>query len=121
MQNAVPAMTIKEGKGKIEHRTKLVESALSVYACIARPVSKREIESNDDCKKAMDKEWDRLTAKKVWDLNSVREWDDVAAEANEKNEIVHMGRVFGIMVEKNSEVPDLRKYKYRVVSRGTEL
>ena len=63
-------------------------------------------------------EWDRLWKKKVWDASTVAEWSDVAAEARHAGEEIHMGRLFGLCVEKNSELPpaDLRrKFKYRVV------
>ena len=53
----------------------------------------------------MDKEWKRLWDKNVWDAASVREWNDVAAEARCNKVDVHMGRLFGIMVEKAAELP----------------
>ena len=54
----------------------------------------------------------------------MREWDDVAREARRRNETVHMGRLFGICVEKRSELPKgdkRRKYKYRVVFQGNRV
>ena len=52
----------------------------------------------------MDIEWERLRKKKVWNESLVREWGDVAAEARRKGEEVHFGYLFGICVEKNSEL-----------------
>ena len=46
---------------------------------------------------------ERLIDKGVFDLRTFRSWRDAAKEANRRNEVIHMGRVFGIMVEKNSE------------------
>jgi hypothetical protein len=54
----------------------------------------------------------------------VREWNDVAAEARRSKVDVHMGRLFGIMVEKAAELPEgdpRRKYKYRVVFQGNQV
>ena len=45
----------------------------------------------------------------------------MAAEARDRKETIHFGRVFGIMVVKNSELPvddERRKYKYRLVFQG---
>ena len=39
-------------------------------------------------KAAMDSEWKRLIDKRVWDVGSVREWRDVAAEALRKKKEV---------------------------------
>ena len=69
----------------------------------------------------MDKEWTNLWDKHVWDHNVVREWKDVAREARDKKKTVHMGRLFGICVEKNAELKEndeRRKCKYRVVFGG---
>ena len=69
----------------------------------------------------MDKEWKNLEDNKVWRYCTVREWKEVAAEYRKRGEAVHMGRLFGIMVEKGSELPKGhvgRKFKYRVVFGG---
>ena len=57
----------------------------------------------------------------VWLKETVREWADVAWEARQAQETIHMGYLFGICVEKNSELnpsDERRKYKYRVVFHG---
>ena len=74
----------------------------------------------------MQVEWDRLRAKKVWDETTVREWDDVAAEARAAgtDARANLGYLFGICVEKNSEQPKghpSRKYKGRVVFQGNRV
>ena len=62
----------------------------------------------------MKKEWDRLRSKYVWDEDHPREWDDVRSEARRGGYTVHLGYIFGICVEKNSELAEhLRKYKGR--------
>jgi len=73
---------------------------------------------------AASSEWKRLWNKHVWDHKIVREWSDVFAEARRNNKTVHIGRVFGICVEKSSELPKgdpRRKFKYRVVFQGNNV
>jgi hypothetical protein len=52
-------------------------------ALVVRPVNKVEI-ARTSAPTAMDSEWKRLIDKRVWDVDSVREWRDVAAEASRK-------------------------------------
>ncbi len=69
-------------------------------------------------------EWDRLRKKKVWDERVIREWADVARDARKNGTEVHMGYLFGICVEKNSELRaghPSRKYKGRVVFQGNRV
>ena len=72
----------------------------------------------------MKAEWDRLRSKVVWDENIVREWSDVAKEAQDAGVEVNFGYLFGICVEKNSELPLghlKRKFKGRVVFQGNRV
>ena len=106
------------------HRPKIARSWLPFNAMVARPVSQKEIARVQAAKDAMDKEWNRLIEQKVWDFDSVREWSDVAAEARRTGKNVQFGYVFGLCVEKNSELaPDhpSRKYKGRVVFQGNRV
>ena len=60
----------------------------------------------------------------VWDGDKVREWSDVAREARKGNCEVNFGYLFGICVEKNSELPPFhpkRKFKGRVVFQGNRV
>ena len=87
---------------------------------VARPVKRAEIESNPDAQAALRKEWDRLRNIRVWDEGKVAEWGDIC-RAGKK---AHVGRIFEICVEKNSELPKgnpLRKYKGRVVFQGNQV
>ena len=52
------------------------------------------------------------------------EWDDVASKAKKEGYDVHMGYLFGICVERNSELDEndsMRKYKGRVVFQGDRI
>jgi len=54
----------------------------------------------------------------------VKEWSAVSAEARRHDKTVHIGRIFGICVEKSSELPKgdpRRKFKYRVVFQGSNV
>ena len=122
--------------GDDPHRVKSPKCTFGFPAAVARPVTRREYEgANTDPvtkKKALDArtaEWGRLKSKTVWLIKSVREWDVVAREAREKQKKdpsyrIHMGRLFGLMVEKGAELPKndpRRKFKYRVVFQGNRV
>ena len=71
-----------------------------------------------------DREIDKLVKRDVWDLSGVRSWKDVASEARSKGHKAHRGNVFGICVEKNSELPKSdkrRKFKRRYVYQGNRV
>ena len=98
-------------------------------SAVARPVSKRELEANEQAQEAVANEWKRLEKITTWEINTVRPWAEVAKEAKAKQRIdpehrVHIGRVFCILVEKNAELPSgnpLRKFKGRVVFQGNQV
>ena len=59
--------------------------------------------------------------KNVWGHDNVRDWYEVAREAQRAGKKLHMGRLFGLCVEKGSELPEgdeRMKIKYRVVFGG---
>ena len=106
------------------HRPKIGIRWYPFIACVARNVSKSEMERMPKALKAKDAEWDRLRVKIVWGEDNPREWADVRREADQLGIEVHMGYLFGICVEKNSELPQgdpKRKYKYRVVFQGNRV
>ena len=109
------------GQPQQEHRLKRDYRHHPFNAMVARSVSKQETLATPEAMKAMDGEFNGLSRAGVWDLNSVREFDDVAAEARRNNFKVHFGRVFGICGEKGSELPPGspgRKWKGRFVFQG---
>ena len=62
--------------------------------------------------------------KGVWEESVVRPWKEVRAEAKRQNRSVNVGLVFGIVVEKNYELPDTdprRKFKGRAVFQGNNV
>ena len=93
-------------------------------AVVARPVGKAEIAAEPEAREAMDKEWDRLREKKVWDESEIEDWDVHAAKARKAGKDVNYGYLFRLVVEKGSELPKghaNRKYKYRVVFQGSRV
>ena len=124
----IPAMPcVANYKGE-PHRPKIVpfnsHSWTIVSACVARPVSRKELLQSPPAQASMKAEWDRLRNKMVWDEDKVREWSDVAREAQRGNYELNFGYLFGICVEKNSELPPLhpkRKFKGRVVFQGNRV
>ena len=70
------------------------------------------------------KEWSRLIQQGVWDVTSVREKEDVAAEARKSGKTMQFGRLHGICVEKNHELEKghpSRKYTGRVAFLGKQV
>ena len=76
-----------------------------ITAAVARSISKKEAEDNDEAKAALRKEWARLREIGTWDEGGVREYDDLVKEFRARQEDNHFGRLFAILVEKNSELP----------------
>lgn len=63
----------------------------------------------------------RLRQQNVWDEERPREWDDVRKEAQRGKYDVHLGWLFGICVQNNSEFmgdDPAKKFKGRVVFQG---
>ena len=124
----IPAMPcVANYKGE-PHRPKIVpfnsHSWLVMNACVARPVSRKGLLQSPPAQASMKAGWDRLRNKMVWDEDKVREWSDVACEAQHGNYELNFGYLFGICVEKDSELPPLhpkRKFKGRVVFQGNRV
>ena len=123
---SAPVMPKTAAPATIEHRPRIRELvkekikelefkvALELFASVARLVSKDEIASNPKAKTALDKEWEILRNKGVWDEKRVRECRDIVAEARRNGQTVHLGRIFEACYEKGSELPESdprRKFK----------
>ena len=98
---------------------------------MARPVKPAELKVNAKAKAAMQDEWDRLRRVPrpdgklgVWDEDLVEEWSKVRRRAERAGQKANVGLVFGIVVEKNHELPPndvKRKYKGRAVFQGNHV
>lgn len=94
------------------------------FSYVARDVSKAEMNGSSKALAAKDKEWSKLWSQKVWDENIVKGWDNVMWEAQLANKYIHIGKLFGICVEKGSELQDddeRKTHKYRVVFQGNSV
>ena len=77
-----------------------------------------------EAKAALMAEWNKLRKQGVWDEKGVKPWAEVRAQAKREGRTIHVGRIFDICVEKNSELPKSdprRKYKGRVVFGGNQV
>ena len=84
--------SIPRGEISLSHRPKNSGAFPPLYACVARPVNKKEQAGNANTKAALQKEWDKLTSQGCWDLSTVQEWFDFAARARKEGEKIHVGR-----------------------------
>ena len=107
-----------------QHREKLASREVPFNLMVARPVGRQEMTDCPEAQAAMQKEWTALREQKVWNLLIVREKSDVINEARRLGKEVQFGRVHGICVEKNRELPHghlSRKFKGRVVFLGNQV
>ena len=101
----VPMMPCNPPRGLMDRHRPTIQNIASSDAAVAQIAFK--------------KEWGKLWEHKVWhydpaDETTVREWFEVAAEARFEGVEIHLGRLFGIMAEKGSELDDgdpRKKYK----------
>ena len=92
----------------------------------ARPVSKDETKEDvdEECSKAVKDEWGKLKRWSVFDFKTVQSWRDAAQDARRHGRTEHMVRAFGVVVQKNYELPqdgERRKMKYRIVLQGNNV
>ena len=88
---------------------------------VARSVTRKEIMTTPAASQSLTDEAAKLVQKGAWDPKGVTEWQHVAGEARKKGEKAHVGRIFGIVVEKHPELPSNhpdRKYTGRLVFLG---
>ena len=131
LKKATPAMPVTHGRVECHRERfahlcvdKLGDIADSMYALVAKILQQPEIQRTPAAKAALDKEWQKLVDKGCWIEKQVREYDQVASEAQKKKLKVHFGRVFEICTLKGSELKEgdpNRKYKGRSVFQGNKV
>ena len=131
LKKAAPAMPVTHGRVECHRERfahlcvdKLGDIADSMYALVAKILQQPEIQRTPAAKAALDKEWQKLVDKGCWIEKQVREYDQVASEAQKKKLKVHFGRVFEICTLKGSELKEgdpNRKYKGRSVFQGNKV
>jgi hypothetical protein len=125
LDDGIPRMRLCEfDDGAETHREKIPMHDFPMLALVARPVNKAEIAQHPEAQAALDQEWHKLVAAKVWDEAKAYEWSTLARDARETGETIHVGRVFELCTEKGSELPagdPGRKYKGRSVFQGNQV
>ena len=111
LKKATPAMPVTRGRVECHRERfahlcvdKLGDIADSMYALVAKILQQPEIQRTPAAKAALDKEWQKLVDKGI--EKQVREYDQVASEAQKKKLKVHFGRVFEICTLKGSELKE---------------
>ena len=96
-----------------------VDDGEKLFAAVTRQLSRAEIMGREDALRAIQKEFDGIGAMGAWRLDSVREEDEVRAEALRENKTIHLADLLAICSEKNVELePSKRSLKGRVCYRG---
>ena len=122
MVPAMPVLTLGDDEVQ-RHRQRSASREIFEAAVVARKVGRTEMMDVEKARLAMIKEWATMH-QRVWDVSKVREKADVIREAKERGATVQFGRVHGICVKKNAELPEEhvnRKYKGRVVFLGNRV
>ena len=96
---------------------------------VARPVTKAERFVNPKAMASLDKEWNKLENQIVWEIEKVMPWRVIAEEVRASGEVVHVGRIFDICVEKLFWLTDLHvvngvssaSCRHGLVNRGGHL
>ena len=105
--------------GLLEYAALGASEGPDVAAAVTRLLSRKEMMSNPAALKAVRDEAAGLESVGTWDLNSVREKEEVAEQARKTGIKVHFGQLMTIAGEKFAEMAEIyRKIKGRIVYRG---
>ena len=119
VQTNVRVMPVTAFQESDEHNEKYVQP--SGFACVAEPVPLGIALSIPEANAATQKEWDLQSARRVWDMKSVREKRVVTDDARAAGTTVHFGQISPLCFRKHSEIKSMTKYKGRVVFRGDSV
>ena len=121
--SAAAVLVPRMPKGEQSDTTHQMRRALEENAFICRSLDKKEALATPAAVAAMDVELGNLRKAGVWDESRVASWTDVANKARQSGKTVHVGRVFGIYVEKNVQFKPgdaARRFKGRIVFQGND-
>ena len=99
---AIPAMPVQVVNHDNVHRENDHSQSADMLALVARLVKNEEVKRTPRAAKSVQKEWDHHWNIRTWLKETVREYDDVAADAIRMNETVHFGRLHPCVM-KNSQ------------------
>ena len=89
--SAIPTMPCQQVNE--QHRIKFEPSKFPFVSMVARPVGRKEIETNPTAKASVDAEWAKLRKRQTWDESKPREKQDVVREAKKDNRTIHFGHI----------------------------
>jgi hypothetical protein len=117
----VPAMPLGMDFADQPHRPRVSVGHASAHVC--RQLNRKDIRAEEGAIAALQKELAGLRAAGNWDETGVREWHHVSSESKRSGVKVHIGRIFGIVVEKNTQLKKgdpARKFKGNLVFQGND-
>ena len=80
------------------------DMTLDPLIAITRPVGREEMITNRDANRAMKEQWS-VMHRRAWNFGEVRERCEVVKEAQGDNCEIRLGRIHGLCIETNSELP----------------
>lgn len=96
----------------------------TINACIARSVGREEMNASVRALKSKTTAWAKLRDQNVWDTTCYKNYHQVMYEAKIAGKYIHIGKLFGLCVEKSSELPDddiRKKFKCRVAFQSNRV
>jgi len=108
--------------GHRDHTAPIGYVSTESYLLVHQPIPPKDFMKIPEAKKAVDAEWEKLTALGACDLSTVREFSEVKSQARAQGRTVHFGRVFPLCHKKNAEMSaEHWRYKGRVVFGGNNV
>ena len=92
----------KKSSPKRERKRRSGSAKPLIGACVARSVGSDEMKANKGALKAQTTEWSKLWEQNVWDNSMYKKNHSVRYEAQRNGREIHLGKLFGICVEKGS-------------------
>ena len=80
------------------------DMTLDPLIAVTRPVGREEMITNRDANRAMKQQWS-VMHRRAWNFGEVRERCEVIKEAQDDNREIRLGRIHGLCIETNSELP----------------
>ena len=117
----VPAMACKPVE-TTQHIDNVIPEEQVIPYLVTKLLDRKDWRSNPKAMDAVHDEANKLVGAGTWDLSSVREYDDVKAEAQRTNSKTHFGNLMTICSLKFAEMAEaLQRYKGRIVFRGDDV
>ena len=117
-----PGLPVEFAMAIDQHREKDVGIAHANHVCVAENVNIVEAMKFPAARAAVQAEWDKLTKRQCWLLESVAEYEDVKTDAIRNKKTVLFGRIDPRCTQKHSVLDvEHHKFKGRAVFRGDSV